>query len=214
MAAICPAGHRSEATDYCDRCGLRLDGVASPVPVERETAASALLGPCPACGALRAHDDRFCESCGYDLVAAPPLADAGEPGRTTREWEAVVSPDRQRFTRFARDGLAFPAAVAARRIALDKPQVVIGRRRAGDRGEAPDIDLGGAFEDPAVSRRHAALVRQADGSYAVVDLDSTNGTTLNDDPAPLAANVVTPLADGDRVGVGAWTTVTLRRRST
>ena len=56
------------------------------------------------------------------------------------------------------------------------------------------------------------FLRQVDGSYAVVDLDSTNGTTVNDDPKPIDAHVPVPLAEGDRVRLGAWTTVTLRRR--
>jgi pSer/pThr/pTyr-binding forkhead associated (FHA) protein len=59
---------------------------------------------------------------------------------------------------------------------------------------------------------HAVLRRQADGSYAVLDLGSTNGTLLNDDPSPLAAGVEAPLGDGDVIRLGAWTTVTVRRR--
>ena len=35
---------------------------------------------------------------------------------------------------------------------------------------------------------------------------------MNDDPAPIAPQTDVPLADGDRVHVGAWTTITVRKR--
>jgi hypothetical protein len=52
-------------------------------------------------------------------------------------------------------------------------------------------------------------VRQDDGSYAVVDLRSANGTWLNEDPAPIAPYVPVRLRPGDRVHIGAWTTITV-----
>jgi predicted component of type VI protein secretion system len=51
-----------------------------------------------------------------------------------------------------------------------------------------------------------------DGAYALRDAGSTNGTTLNDDLRPLARDVTMPLSDGDRIRVGAWTTITVRTR--
>jgi pSer/pThr/pTyr-binding forkhead associated (FHA) protein len=76
----------------------------------------------------------------------------------------------------------------------------------------PEIDLAGAGEDPGISRLHAVLERRPDGGYAVRDLGSTNGTMVNDDPAPLAQHVAVALADGDRIRIGAWTTITVRSR--
>jgi pSer/pThr/pTyr-binding forkhead associated (FHA) protein len=92
---------------------------------------------------------------------------------------------------------------------LDQPEVNIGRR-SPSRGIAPEIDLSGAPQDPAISHLHAILVRQDDDSYSLVDPGSINGTTLNDNPAPIAPNTPIPLADGDRIHLGAWTTITLR----
>ncbi|MEK8170834.1 FHA domain-containing protein [Streptomyces sp. M19] len=66
-------------------------------------------------------------------------------------------------------------------------------------------------EDPGVSHQHAVLVQQPDGSWAVVDQDSTNGTTINLAEDPIQPFVPVPLQDGDRVHVGAWTTITVRR---
>jgi pSer/pThr/pTyr-binding forkhead associated (FHA) protein len=59
---------------------------------------------------------------------------------------------------------------------------------------------------------HAVLERRDDGTYAVRDSGSTNGTTLNDDPSPISADTGVPLSDGDRIRVGAWTTITVRTR--
>jgi hypothetical protein len=51
--------------------------------------------------------------------------------------------------------------------------------------------------DPAVSRRHARVVREG-GAYRLEDAGSTNGTFVNGErlAAPRA------LADGDRIGLG------------
>jgi pSer/pThr/pTyr-binding forkhead associated (FHA) protein len=43
-----------------------------------------------------------------------------------------------------------------------------------------------------------------------VDPGSTNGTTLNDAPAAITPNTPVALADGDRIHLGAWTTITIR----
>jgi pSer/pThr/pTyr-binding forkhead associated (FHA) protein len=44
----------------------------------------------------------------------------------------------------------------------------------------------------------------------VQDLGSTNGTTINDGADPIDADAPVPLGDGDRIHLGAWTTITLR----
>jgi FHA domain len=209
MTVTCPSGHASATADYCDQCGARIAAVAAPqqatveLPIleETETSPSEVREPCSACGAPRSGDDRYCESCGHDFLA-PPSATG---------WEAVVSADRSQFERMRTDGIVFPADYRERRFALNAPLMRIGRRRRADEA-APEIDLAGAHEDPGVSRLHAALVRRADGGYAIRDMGSTNGTTVNDDPAPLARDTAVPLADGDRVKIGAWTTITVRSR--
>jgi predicted component of type VI protein secretion system len=55
------------------------------------------------------------------------------------------------------------------------------------------------------------LTRLEDGAYEVADLDSTNGTTLNGGDVTLQPGRPHRLADGDRIHVGAWTTITVRR---
>ncbi|MCH0541200.1 FHA domain-containing protein [Streptomyces sp. MUM 203J] len=131
-------------------------------------------------------------------------------------WSVSVAPDREYFTAMMRRsgpeaaGLSLPAYSPDRRVPLTGGQVSIGRRRQST-GEAPDIDLSVAPEDPGVSHQHALLVQQPDGAWAVVDQNSTNGTTVNGGEDPIQPYVPVPLQEGDRVHVGAWTTITVRR---
>ena len=52
----------------------------------------------------------------------------------------------------------------------------------------------------AVSRHHAAIEREQDGCYTLVDLDSKAGTFLNGER--LTPNVPVPLTRGSRVSFG------------
>ena len=72
------------------------------------------------------------------------------------------------------------------RFMLDSPDLVIGR------GEDCSIQI----HDHSVSRRHAQLGHASDG-YQVADLQSTNGTFVNDQPITNAR-----LHDGDYLRVG------------
>ncbi|MCL7377407.1 FHA domain-containing protein [Streptomyces sp. 35G-GA-8] len=131
-------------------------------------------------------------------------------------WTAVIGPDREYFMAMMQrsgpeaTGLNLPAYSPEQRLPLAGNQVTIGRRRHST-GESPEIDLSVPPEDPGVSHQHAVLVHQPDGSWAVVDQNSTNGTTINGAEDPIQPYVPVPLKDGDRVHVGAWTTITIRR---
>ncbi len=135
---------------------------------------------------------------------------------TPAGWTAVIAPDREYFMAMMQrsgpdaTGLNLPAYSPEQHLPLTGNQITIGRRRHST-GEAPDIDLSVPPEDPGVSHKHAVLVQQPDGSWAVVDQNSTNGTTLNGAEDPIQPYVPIPLNDGDRVHVGAWTTITVRR---
>jgi hypothetical protein len=224
VTAVCPNGHQSATADYCDQCGAKIEGVAAPAADPADGAAVAAAPqvepakdeaagqPCPVCGALRMGVDRYCEGCGYDFTVAGAPTGANVSGsKADAAWEAIVTADRDYFDRVAPEGVEFPPHCPPRTFVVDGNEVRIGRRSAS-RGIQPEIDLCGAPEDTAISHLHALLVRQADGSYSLVDPGSTNGTTVNDDETPVAANVPVPLADGDRIHLGAWTTITVHGR--
>jgi FHA domain/Double zinc ribbon len=214
MTVSCPVGHSSSTTDYCDQCGRPIEVAAPPLqPSEvlpavddEDTSPAPRQEPCPECGAPRSGDDSFCEQCGFDFTAPARVASNGV------RWEAVVTADRSQFERFPAAGISFPDDFAEKRFRLDGAEIRIGR--SGDRsGEpAPEIDLARMPQDPGISRRHAVLERQEDGSYAVRDVGSTNGTSVNDEPLPGNGNNLVPLADGDRIQIGAWTTITVCAR--
>ncbi|WNE96599.1 FHA domain-containing protein [Streptomyces luomodiensis] len=145
-----------------------------------------------------------------------PFGQGGAPSPAPGNWIAVVAPDREYFVAMMNRsgpeaaGLNLPAYSPEQQLPLNGHQITIGRRRHST-GEAPDIDLGRQPEDPGVSHQHAILVQQPDGAWAVVDQDSTNGTTINGGEEPIQPFVPVPLRDGDRVHIGAWTTITVRR---
>jgi hypothetical protein len=214
--ATCPAGHESTDLEFCEVCGLAMTAagkqrdVASPLAPERDVASQ----PCPACGAPL--DGRFCESCGHDSLAAPaatPVAPPAEPSPAS--WTATVSADRAYYNTVMAiggpdaDRVDFPAFCPDRFFPLHGNQITIGRRSAS-RGINPDIDLTGPPEDPGVSHLHAMLILQPDGTLSVVDVGSSNGTTVNDDQSLLRPNVPRSLSTGDRIHLGAWTTITVR----
>jgi len=201
----CPAGHESHTTDYCDVCGVVLVAKAH---------AGATAERCPNCAEPRVEYGRFCERCRYDFVAGAPAPSA--PAQApARAWTAIIVADRAYYDAVvARGGpdagaVIFPPYCPPRDVTLSGAQIRIGRHSAS-RGVTPEIDLAGPPEDPGVSHLHAVLLAQPDGTWVLVDPGSTNGTCLNDDPKPIGVNVPVPVRDGDRIHIGAWTTITLR----
>jgi hypothetical protein len=204
----CPAGHDSAATDYCDVCGTPMTGDG---PAAALASAAAPAQRCANCGATR--DGRFCEVCGHDgakPVGTTRAVTMAGPG----EWSALVRADRSWFEEVRRRNgpdvatLEFPRYCPERRFVLSGARLAIGRRNRS-RGIEPEIDLSGPPLDPGVSALHALLVARTDGGWELVDLDSTNGTTLGDATDPVAPNTAVALAHGDRIKLGAWTTITV-----
>jgi hypothetical protein len=203
----CPKGHPSEADDFCDTCGARIGG-AVPVPVSVPAPATSQLDtsdPCPHCGAPRAGAGRFCEDCGYDHdTGQVPVLQT--PAAPVAGWTATIAVDREYFEENAIEGVDFPEQTPARTVVLPPPQLRIGRK-SSSKGTHPEIDL--SDTDPGVSHSHALLTLSVDGVWLVSDLGSTNGTYVNDEQQPMSAGQSRALKDGDRVHVGAWTTITL-----
>ncbi|PWI45452.1 FHA domain-containing protein [Streptomyces sp. ICBB 8177] len=214
QGATFPGGGFSPLYERTTSRPSQTNRTAEPLPEDATITGESLARAATTSSAAEGADD------GDFLLPPPgagrkPAAPAAEPSAPPA-WTAVVAPDRAYFTAMmARsgpegEGLYFPSYSPELRVALTGQQVAIGRRR-NSTGEAPEIDLSRPPEDPGVSHRHAVLVRRPDGGWSVVDQSSTNGTTVNGAADPIAPYQPVDLADGDRVHVGAWTTITLRR---
>lgn len=194
--------------DYCDQCGTPIAVTPAPTDADAEISSATqvripevvVTDRCPRCDTPRTPGDRYCEVDGHDFEGSDEVVG----------WCVVVEADRAQFARTSPDDLQFPDQPMTFTCELEGESILVGRR-SPSRGVVPDIDLGGAYEDPGVSRRHLRFDRLPDGTYAVVDCDSANGTTINDDATPLSPETPVRLADGDRVHLGAWTTITIVR---
>ena len=82
---------------------------------------------------------------------------------------------------------------ALKKIETDKPEITIGR------SSNSDIQI----DNLAVSKQHARLMKN-DGQYVVEDLNSTNGTFLNDERVSKAV-----LKHNDIVTIGRKHTLTI-----
>ena len=126
----------------------------------------------------------------------------------------VVAADRAYYDRMKRkqgfDGpaVAFPARPIDRRFRLTGNKMHIGRRSPA-RDLVPEIDLASPPVDPGISRLHAVLIAAPDGTWAVADRGSANGTLLNG--REITAGELVTLHDGDRINLGAWTAITVHR---
>jgi hypothetical protein len=152
-----------------------------------------------------------CQQCGHTLTVAPPASTA------PRECPKCSSPELVRAslfatTRFARGVAMHPdregreAWLARARSQMAEPGEYLAFEEDGvielvaltrewtriGRSLAADI----RFDDPTVSRRHALIVRQADG-VRVLDDRSLNGVFVNGERVEWRA-----LSDGDEVLVG------------
>jgi FHA domain len=231
MSAVqCPNGHVSTDTEWCDTCGAKIGGAADVPQAASAPSASASSAPppvaagepmpCPHCAAMNDENSLFCEECGYDFTtgqrpAEPPPApsDSVPSAPTGPPWVVVIEVDAEWYAvkgALADQALPTPSSST---VQLAKHTALIGRSSRSHVAN-PEIAIDG---DTGVSRRHAQLVRDRD-ALTLIDLSSTNGTfvlrgdtAVSDDIEPLAPGVPATLRDGDRIYVGAWTRLTVRR---
>ncbi|GAB3946647.1 hypothetical protein GCM10029976_074530 [Kribbella albertanoniae] len=223
----CPSGHPSVSSDYCDVCGLPIGAAATPVappaPAVAAPGPAVATQTCPNCSDSAAADALFCESCGYDfttgtmprpassldLSATPPTAPPA-PAPVVAEWvvERWVDPDWYAVQQ-SDDPCPSPGLPVV--IPVTEKSVLVGRP-SRSRGIAPQVDCG---DDTGVSRRQAQLT--TDGQrWWVEDLQSSNGTYIAPAAGPLPEIPIPPgqrqeLNSDDRIYVGAWTRLVLRK---
>lgn len=145
-------------------------------------------------------------------------APRSEPGGGDGEaWVVHVEADRRWFAIVAQrrgpdfEQVTFPSYYPRTAVPLRGAEVRIGRVRGTSSATPPEIDLTGPPSDPGVSRLHAVLLPRPGGGWAVLDPGSTNGTSVNYAEEPIATDTEVPVDDGDRIHVGAFTTLVLTR---
>jgi hypothetical protein len=233
----CPAGHETEATDYCDVCGVAMSADATPAPGPEDTLTFSTLDPdaeggsdgtCPNCQTSNPVDALFCEACGYDFTtgsmprplsppgSAPtaeevtPAADPNPSATLSDGWVAEIWIDPDWYAdQKSTDPLPSPGLPIV--VPLRHTSILIGRA-SRSRNITPDIDLG---SDNGISRRHAQLT--TDGKrWWVEDLGSSNGTYVGSSVGPLPATPIPQgqkkeIASDERVYLGAWTRIVVRK---
>ena len=241
MTATCPNGHESTSSDYCDTCGVPIPprarrgrratrGRGRRWPGRRSRRAGCAGGPGAAevpqlrvrqqrrravlrSVRLRLHHRHACRA--HRTAAPAPLGlgatvdPAGaRPSRV--EWVAEVWVDPDWYAeQESEDPCPSPGLPVV--VPLPQQSVLIGRPSVS-RNIHPDVDCSG---DTGVSRRQAQLT--TDGQrWWVEDLQSSNGTYVGPASGPLPTAPVPPgqrreLAEDDRVYVGAWTRLVVRR---
>ena len=232
MNVLCPKGHSSTDPDYCSECGAKIANAPSALTTPNAGAATPSdTTACPDCGTKRVNGTAlFCEVCRYNFeshtswsvptVTAPPAsipqqAPAAAPPDTAQsttpivasgdfvDWDAILTVDPTLYTE---PDPAVPLPGEPERIyPLDLAENLIGRR--SDRRDIhPEINV----NDSGVSHRHAKLLRETNGTFALLDLASTNGTRLNG--VDVVSGVRTSVTDGDQITLGYWTRIVIRGR--
>ncbi|NDJ23245.1 FHA domain-containing protein [Nostoc sp. B(2019)] len=213
MTYQCLKGHESTESDFCSECGAKILGIPEQGFVVNIIPAKVLqtifVETCPACSAPREpNSGDFCEICGYNFVTGVhgelAIGKAGGEilsSQSSIVWEVIVTIDPSLRNSESPEAPTNQPAVTFR---LEKDSNLIGRR-SEIRGIHPEVPLD--FDD-AVSRRHALLNRQADGTLTLRDIDSANGTKLNG--VELTPMVDAPLQDGDEFTLGHWTRITVK----
>jgi hypothetical protein len=229
MTAQCPKGHSSGTDDFCDVCGAPITAgadpggspAADPKPPPAPTSSSTLdlpktapLSPplpCPNCGEENLPDALFCEKCGYDFTTGQlPVAPTAVAAAKPADWVAEVWIDPDWFAAQEAAGTC-PTSGTPAVIPLPGTRALIGRA-SKSRNLTPEIDCSA---DGSVSHRQAELTLDHD-RWFVEDLGSTNGTfvgTAGDalPTTPIAPHERRELADGERIYLGAWCRIMVRR---
>jgi pSer/pThr/pTyr-binding forkhead associated (FHA) protein len=170
---------------------------------------------CPNCHHWNEAGARFCEECGFELVAAADggIAQAKVTGGVNPDPSAVPAPpadpaDPGLPAPSPQDLIPNPDAVAASsiytgaRLVLEKTGTIFKLGDAtliGREEPAAQIDFDGYEDGKYISHRHAQITKTG-GVYYLEDLGSTNATRVNG--ARLQQGQAQQLKTGDKIRFG------------
>jgi hypothetical protein len=153
---------------------------------------------CPVCKRKNEQDVVLCAYCGAEMGPVE-----SSPATTEKIAGATISfpkPPRIKTDLLIPEGgiaiflLDTPKPLAT--LAVD--EFILGRALEGSLEEIVDLTPFGAFSS-GVSRRHA-MVRRKKGGFEIIDLDSTNGTWINE--KRLTPTKAYPLPSGATIRLG------------
>lgn len=203
----CPNCHATNPANalFCEACGYDFTTGTMPRPVTP----SSLDLDAPAEAPAGSDDPVTAERpvVATDVAPEPP-ASIAPPLQEAWVAEVWIDPDWY-AEQDSSDPL--PSAGVPAVVPLKATSILVGRA-SRSRNIHPDIDLG---TDSGISRRHCQLT--TDGKrWWVEDLGSSNGTYVGATGAPLPEQPVPPgekreLGPDDRVYLGAWTRIVIRR---
>jgi hypothetical protein len=165
---------------------------------------------CPVCKHKNEPGAVLCAYCGASMETAskiPPTTDKiGKTTKTLPKEPARIKTDAL----IPEDGIAIflldnPKPIAI--LAVD--EFILGRPIEGTLEETVDLTPYGAFAS-GVSRRHA-MVRRKKKGFEIMDLDSTNGSWLNE--KRMTPNKAYPLPSGAMIRLGQLRLQVINRRS-
>ena len=145
-------------------------------------AAADELPTCPGCGS-----SSFARASLFSGMGGARFTRGAAPGKTPEERAAWLDEARAQISEPGQY-LVFERDERTESIPLEREWTRVGRSLAADV----------RFDDPTVSRRHALIVRQADG-VRVLDDRSLNGVFVNGERVEWRA-----LRDGDEIVVGRY----------
>ena len=199
---------------FCEACGYDFTTGTMPRPPDGEGVPNALdLGPVAPASAPAAAPNAAAPVAtpapdAASATPAPAVPAVAPPVPVQWVTEVWVDPDwyDAQESEEACPSPGLPAVVP-----LSRRSILVGRPSVS-RSIHPDIDCSG---DIGVSRRQAQLT--TDGQrWWVEDLQSANGTYVGAASGPLPTSPLPPgqrheLADDDRIYLGAWTRLVVRR---
>lgn len=188
--------HNEAHAQYCDLCGTMM---VRPMRVATATTSFRAPDDVIAAEPVRLADVK---ANGNDREGRGEAVSIGAYGtsweRRTREVEEINENNSTVASPHAKLVIQRGES-AGKSFLMREDEAYIGRWDA-DGGIFPDVDLDADDPEAKVSRRHARVIRRADG-YFVEDLGSTNGTFVNRGRRLLPGSLQ-PLSDGDEIIVG------------
>lgn len=224
----CPKGHESTDSDFCSDCGSKISNQSFIKKEELEIKAEE---NCPDCGTHRVSGGIFCEVCQYNfkekksslqkvsstIVNAIPVKENVSVNLKENlklkedsiaisyvKIKVIVKTDLS-LMKEPFEGIKLPENQVDRSFPIDLEENLIGRR-SDIKKIYPEVEVA----DSGVSHRHCQIIKQSDGLFYLIDLNSANGTKLNG--KDLVPGVNNKLNVNDEIILGMWSKILIKER--